>query len=124
MKPAPTTTHTCTVSPTLLVCAEEVIQGTSVLRGRETWGIDHAHMAPDGVDNASRMRQRAHMTGACNLVVAGMGQSLAEDIDHAPRRRASAPAADEQRRSLDPSDRIKIILRRKHEPPLGRDLDR
>ena len=57
--------------PALLVCAEEVIHGTSVLRRRETWGIDHAHMALDGVDYACRMRQRAHMTGVGNLAMAG-----------------------------------------------------
>jgi hypothetical protein len=34
------------------------------------------------------------------------------------------PAADEQHRSLDLSDRIAIIFSRKHEPPFGRDLGR
>ena len=71
-------------------------------------------MALDGVGKDCRMRQRAHMTGAGNLVMAGTGQSLAEDLDHPPRRRASVPAADKQRGSLGSSNRIKIIFLRKH----------
>ena len=38
----------------------------------ESNGINRAHMVLDGVGNACRMRQRAHMTGVGNLVIAGM----------------------------------------------------
>ena len=88
------------------------------------WGFMEIHMAPDSLGNVCRMRQRAHVTGVGNLVVQGVGQGSAENLDHPPCRRAGAPAADEQRRSADPGDRIAIILSRKHEPPLGGDLGR
>ena len=97
--------------------------GRREFRGRATMRIDRADMAPDGLGNVCGMSQRAHMTGAGNLVIAGMGQSLAEDLNHPPRRPASTPAADEQCRSLDSTDRIEIIGR-KHEQPFGGDLDR
>ena len=87
-------------------------------------GIYGNHMAPDGLGNVCWMRQRAHVTGVGNLVVKGVRQGSAENLDHAARWRASAPAADEQHRSLDPSDRIEIIFSRQHEPPLGGDLGR
>ena len=92
--------------------------------GRTTLGIYEIHMAPDSLGNVCRMRQRAHVTGVGNLEVRGVGQGSAEDLDHPPCRRAGAPAADEQRRSTDPGDRIAIIRSRKHEPPLGADLGR
>jgi len=47
-------------------------------------------MAPDRLDNVCRMRQRAHVTGLDNLVVQGVGQGSAENLDHAPCRHASA----------------------------------
>ena len=87
-------------------------------------GIYGIHMAPDSLGNVSRMRQRAHVTGVGNLVVQGVGQGSAENLDHPPCRHASAPAADEQRRNADPGDRIAIILSRKHELPFGGDLGR
>src|SRR5215471_21505577 len=55
------------------------LRNSRELCGRETSGIDRAHMALDGVGNAFRVRQRAHMAGVDNLVMSGMGQSLAED---------------------------------------------
>jgi len=79
-------------------------------------------MAPDSLDNVCRMRQRAHVTGLGNLAVQGVGQGSAENLDHAPCRHASTPAADEQRRSVDPGDRVAIILSRKHQLPFGGDL--
>ena len=81
-------------------------------------------MAPDSLGNVCRMRQRAHVTGVSNLVVQGVRQGSAKDIDHPPCRRAGAPATDEEHRSADPGDRIEIILSGEHEPPLGGDLGR
>ena len=81
-------------------------------------------MAPDSLGNVCGMRQRAHVTGFGNLVVLGVGQGSAENLDHPPCWRAGTPAADEQSWSTDPGDRIAIILSRKHELPFGGDLGR
>src|SRR5215475_6469687 len=81
-------------------------------------------MAPDGLGNVCRMRQRAHVTGVGDLVMQGVGQGSAEDLDYATCWRASAPTADEQRRCADPGNCIAIILSRKQEPPLGSNLGR
>jgi hypothetical protein len=62
------------------------------------------------------------VAGIGNLVMAGMGKSLAQDLDHPPRRPAGAPAADEKGWRADTGDHLQIILGRKHETPLGGDL--